>query len=918
MYEHINLWLIRRRFILQPIPMKFLVVTPTRFTASLLLAVGLTTPLWSQRANPSSNSPGTREETVQLTPFTVSAERDEGYAASDVISAGRLSTNLLRTPADITVLTREFLDDIGALNMDAAAVWLTSSSVTIPTDRDFGTNMTFRGLPSGANTRNYFPYDNSIDSYVVDRLEGSRGPNSILYGDAQMGGQANVITKRAKFRNFVNVDARFDTDGGRYATVDLNRQIGNRLALRVNALFQEDRSWMQGFFDDRANAAIAATYVPWKGGELRFDGELGHRNTADRVRAFTDQSSLWDQTTSISAPLTANPATSTGISRITSQTLVFSNAWDGSIMNFVNWGRSIGTTLTLLSGEVRPFANFPTIPRKSFRVAPTQKALKTELGTGSLFFEQVISPRLVVELAAYKTYVDRAGDAFSTYATAYREVNRFLPDGRPNPYFGDYYSENQAFNNDTTNNTATGWRVATAYVFETPNLKQTLSAVAQVRDTVFEVVLPRLGRSNGSIVSISNGNNLIRSRHYWTQSDQEEHFPPTTGGYEVAYAITRDTLVKQRLRSLQLNTVGEYFGNRLTALAGVRFDRFNGTDREIGTFDARGNPATYTLDATTGDATTSSFGIVWFPIASVGLYANYSEGFLPTIPRYPQLNGSTAINLTTSNSKSVGLRTNVAQGKLVGSIGYYESDEFKRPQSVSTSQINQMWADLNMLNRQILGTSSANYIDSFDAKGRGWEADLTANVSQALRLKVNVAFPQTLQVNALPESKAYYDANVALWQAGANNPANANRARIATNLATYANTIATAADGRPLNGTYKWRANMFGTYKFDSGWKKGLRVGGGVNLFGRQLIGSPTNDPFTLIYMDRYATATAFVGYGFKAFRRVVELQLNVSNLFDYNDPVYTNVLVYSGATYRNGYFYVDPRKATLSCKLTF
>lgn len=54
-------------------------------------------------------------------------------------------------------------------------------------------------------------------------------------------------------------------------------------------------------------------------------------------------------------------------------------------------------------------------------------------------------------------------------------------------------------------------------------------------------------------------------------------------------------------------------------------------------------------------------------------------------------------------------------------------------------------------------------------------------------------------------------------------------------------------------------------------------------------------------------------------------MQLNVSNLFDYKDPSYTSVAasaVLTGTastyTFRNGFFYLDPRKFTLSTTIDF
>ena len=95
------------------------------------------------------------EEAVVLSPFTVSTEKDTGYQAADSLAGGRISTNVLKTPADQTILTREFLDDIAADNYIDAGRWLPNATVSVSGGQDFGQGVTFRGVsPAGYPYRN--------------------------------------------------------------------------------------------------------------------------------------------------------------------------------------------------------------------------------------------------------------------------------------------------------------------------------------------------------------------------------------------------------------------------------------------------------------------------------------------------------------------------------------------------------------------------------------------------------------------------------------------------------------------------------------------------------------------------------------------------------------------------------------------
>lgn len=103
-------------------------------------------------------APAEPKATVTLSPFEVSEDKDQGYAASHSLAGGRVNTELIKTPSDVTVLTKEFLRDIGALDYLDAAPYMTSMSLTSPVaTTDFGHNQSlFRGLPASVQMRNYF------------------------------------------------------------------------------------------------------------------------------------------------------------------------------------------------------------------------------------------------------------------------------------------------------------------------------------------------------------------------------------------------------------------------------------------------------------------------------------------------------------------------------------------------------------------------------------------------------------------------------------------------------------------------------------------------------------------------------------------------------------------------------------------
>ncbi len=72
---------------------------------------------------------GQRRGSFRTFPFTIDASGDEGYYASQTMAGGRLSGSLKDTGAAIQVVTKEFMDDIGATGIEELLQYTTSSEV---------------------------------------------------------------------------------------------------------------------------------------------------------------------------------------------------------------------------------------------------------------------------------------------------------------------------------------------------------------------------------------------------------------------------------------------------------------------------------------------------------------------------------------------------------------------------------------------------------------------------------------------------------------------------------------------------------------------------------------------------------------------------------------------------------------------
>lgn len=860
---------------------------------------------------------------VVLSPFQVNTTADNGYIAADTMSSSRLNTNLLTTPSDVSVLTSQFLNDIATFSLADAEVFLTSASPVAPAvgGVSFGTDVNFRGLPNSNNTRNYFNMQtNTINQYIVDRVEGMRGSNSILYGPTAIGGEVNILTKQAQFRNAGSVTFRTDSHGSLAGMIDVNGYDGKTLAVRVNAVDQDQKSWVAGYYDLTRAGDITATYRPFAKTEIRFEAEDSERKTLAAPATFTDSASNWNGV-GVSTPSASAPAGSAGVSPITTDYLVMSPAWSNNVLNFNGYGKSTGSGLTLLDNTNRPGVNFPILSAKGFRDVPSDSYAIQKDYVFQLNVEQELPGNGHFEFAVFR--VDAPGEEHElALSNAYYDVNKTLPGGQTNPEFGNLYSEGTLTVYPQYNQYRTDYRTALDYPIQTSWMRQDFTLIADQWGQVFDPIGAEYGRTNNpTVLSGTNAANALVLRQYWNQpaTNLIAAIPPQSDGpYNFGWITTRHSESFSSLHGYSFNTAGNYFHDVLNLVGGVRRDDWSAWDQEIGTAAPTGQPATMTDYTYKTWVTTANVGFVYFPEPYVGVYGGYQEGFNPitvSTAYFATLTGAPPPPTTVDRGRTAGIRLRLLDGRLVGSMGYYDAHEAQRVNTISSSNINTIWSDLAQSQNQI---STGTYLDTYDYKARGLEGDITANLTQGLRLTFNVALPQTEQSNANPGTIAYYNAHLAGWQAAAAGLSTATQNAINTQIQGIQSTIANSNSGRPLNGTYKYRANAFGVYEFHNGLLKGLRIGGGANIFGKQLAGSPTGQPYVYYYSPAYVNYSALAGYSFKVGAGKVDVQANASNVFNYSSPIFTSLTTLNGVNYFNGYWYTAPRNFLLSVKYSF
>lgn len=221
-------------------------------------------------------------DVVELSPFIVSTKGDDGYRAANTLSGTRMNSSLLQTPAAISVLTKEFLDDIGAENtLDMLKFGMSSDHErTDPSgglQQAFDVRPSIRGFSEASITRDYLP--NMIqsrgilasDRFNVDRADLSRGPNSILYGASRPGGAINTSSKRAVLNGQQkSISLAMGSFAKKRSEMDLAFPlIKDKLALRTNTLLEDREGWFEFEMLKQKGQAVAVTYQPFKSTQVR-------------------------------------------------------------------------------------------------------------------------------------------------------------------------------------------------------------------------------------------------------------------------------------------------------------------------------------------------------------------------------------------------------------------------------------------------------------------------------------------------------------------------------------------------------------------------------------------------------------------------------------------------------------------------
>ena len=370
---------------------------------------------------------------------------------------------------------------------------------------------------------------------------------------------------------------------------------------------------------------------------------------------------------------------------------------------------------------------------------------------------------------------------------------------------------------------------------------------------------------------------------------------------------------------------------------------------------------------------TKSIGSIFNVGRGISLWANYAQTFNPTDFTKTTIDYGTPPP-SVAYGEDFGVRYSLGP-RFYATLSRYSSQE-SNASTAQPSGFSNIQALINVrpigdtnsndINRRGLGSVPIAWNDTLDRSAHGYELEMVANLTANWRLTANYGLANASQTNAYAMTRAWVDSHDAVLRqilndagvvVGSDNVARADTTRPNPDTTTLNNAVNAwnslqssrvnwVSGTQLLNRLTKYTANIYTDYRFAEGRIQGLRLGYGMQFRGPQVIGyrgadtivNPANpaaaiddpkvDAYTVVWQNAYFLGTATAGYSVKMFHgRKVELNVSVSNLFNYDHPLYntTGLRAPNGdlssparVTYPRAYSYVAPRSFRFSASCAF
>lgn len=897
----------------------------------------------AQQVTSAAATPPSRDEVVELSPFTVSTTEDRGYQAQSSLGGSRLKANLKDVASPTSAFTQQFLEDVAVTSTDDLARFMLSTEYDYGEDAG-GQNrlnnasrpMRMRGLAGGSLAVNFFKSSFKLDTFSTERIDQTRGPNAVLFGIGDPGGSINVSTKRAMLataKGSVAVQAK--SHESLREELDFNAPLWrDRVAVRVAAVQDRSNTWRNYEYSDENRLFGTVKWRLAQRTELNLEGEKGDIDKATK-RTYTalDGYTLWRDAGRQS---NVNAVPAAGIARVAGNNVPWL-VLDTNASTLTNMRNTTTSMLrTSVDGENIALNDFGVLPRETAIYGPGYYQANN-YSRISAYLTHSFTPNLNLEIAAMRlsTHQDNSDPQLAAGQALRADTQPTLPSGAPNPNVGRTYFEALPQRNVNTN-VDDAVRSILAYTKDLGRWgKHTLAGMYQydfsarnqkiIREQVISANAPNLTAADGP----ANNQNRVFRRTYVDINGPSDRIVMADYRLQSANGM-RETLsgatyvtdwipfnANTQLNSSEGSTAigmlqSSFWKNRIqTIVGGSRDERTDYLGTQLRTPQPGfTNGILYPIRSHQGQeskAESVSFSGVFHSTDWLALtYSKAQNSALPLFSGFLNAPAGGQIRPPTAKGRSedVGIKLDLLKGRLFLTAQYFQTQAERDFDfiAVMTTVINPVW---NALDSQgILGANNmvlANVNDqatgaSFDSRTQGYELELTANPTEQWRLFLNYSNEKTSRTNIGQEQQAYIANFREFWlRYGSTLLVDGTGRTVAQAVAgieqsAFSNFVL-ADQKRPL-GQIQHKLNLRTNYDFKHESLRGVSIGGGARYLSKPVIGfTATGTAATGVTRTAYfGSEQLFMDFNASyrrklpaIFGRSVQwtLQLNVNNVLD-------------------------------------